>query len=113
MKRRHFIRNGAAGTVGLGLSGCGMGAQRHIKLWKELAPFYPEPRGGSIPVRELGTTGIKVSTFGFRSHIRAEMRKFDRQREYIIREAFDLGVNIFDVYDEEEGVKCTPMSRQK
>lgn len=104
MKRRHFIRNGTAGTVALGLAGCGMGASRHITLWKELAPFYPRPQGGSMPVRELGRTGMNVSTFGFGSHIRAEMRTFDRQREYMIREAFDLGVNVFDVYDEEEGV---------
>ena len=57
-----------------------------------------------MPVSELGKTGIKISNFGFGSHIRAEMRTYDKQREHIIREAFDLGVNVFDVYDKEEGV---------
>ena len=51
----------------------------------------------------LGKTGIRISNLGFGSHIRAEMRGFDYQREYVIREAYDLGVNVFDVYDEEAG----------
>jgi len=85
------------------LAGCSAGTKK-IALWKELAPFYPRPRGGTMPMNELGTTGIRISAFGFGSHIRAEMRSYDRQREYMIREAFELGVNVFDVYDQEEGV---------
>ena len=118
MKRREFIQAGAAGIIGLGGIGCGAGKPRDIKLWKELAPFYGRPKGGSMPMKELGTTGIKISQFGFGSHIRAEMRGYDYQRQYMIREAFDLGVNVFDVYDKEEGVSTggsfqyEPLGRQ-
>jgi len=90
MKRREFIQAGAAGIMGLGGIGCGAGKPRDIKLWKELAPFDGRPKGGSMPMRELGKTGIKISQFGFGSHIRAEMRGYDYQRRYMIREAYDL-----------------------
>lgn len=104
MKRRSFLSNAAVGALGMGIEGCSAAVPKKINLWKELAPFSPRPKGGTIPVSELGKTGIKISNFGFGSHIRAEMRGYDYQREYIIHEAVDLGVNIFDVYDEEEGV---------
>jgi len=105
MKRRTFLSCASAGALGAGLAGCGAPAQpKKINLWKELAPFTPRPSGGSIPISELGKTGIKMANFGFGSHIRAEMRGYDYQREYLIREAYDLGVTVFDVYDEEEGV---------
>ena len=105
MKRRNFITKSAAGILGAGIAGCSSTKKTtNITLWKELAPFTPRPRGGSMPMSELGKTGIKISNFGFGSHIRAEMRTYDKQREHMIREAFDLGVNVFDVYDEEQGV---------
>ncbi|MFC1607636.1 aldo/keto reductase, partial [Candidatus Latescibacterota bacterium] len=106
MKRRDFLSRSTAGALGLGLSGCSsmLPQQKKTALWKELAPFSPRPKGGTMPMGELGTTGIKISKFGFGSHIRAEMRGYDKQRTHTIREAFDLGVNVFDVYDEEQGV---------
>ena len=104
MKRRDFVTKGVAGTLGIGLTGCSTGRPRKIQLWRELAPFIPRPKGGTMSMSELGKTGIKISNFGFGSHIRAEMRGYDNQREYIIHEAYDLGINVFDVYDEEEGV---------
>jgi len=104
MKRRDFMLKGSAGMAGMGVVGCSTGRPKKIPLWKELAPFAPRPRGGTMPVSELGKTGINISNFGFGSHIRAEMRTYDKQREHIIREAFELGVNVFDVYDKEEGV---------
>ena len=104
MRRRDFIPKVIAGIIGTGFVGCGAGKPGTMHLWKELAPFVPRPRGGTMPMSELGTTGIKISNFGFGSHIRAEMRTYDKQREHTIREACDLGVNIFDVYDEEQGV---------
>ncbi len=104
MIRRDFITKGAVGALGAGIAGCSTGRPKKVKLWKELAPFISRPKGGSLPMSELGKTGIKISNFGFGSHIRAEMRGYDKQREYIIHEAYDLGVNVFDVYDEEEGV---------
>ncbi len=103
MKRRDFI-TAAAGLAGAGMAGCSAQKSKSIPLWKELAPFYSKPKGGSMTYSELGNTGIKISNYGFGSHIRAEMRGYDYQREYIIHEAVDLGVNVFDVYDEEAGV---------
>jgi len=104
MKRRDFMLKGSAVALGMGFAGCSTEKKKKIPLWKELAPFTPKPRSGTMPVSELGKTGIKISNFGFGSHIRAEMRTYDKQREHMIREAFDLGVNVFDVYDKEEGV---------
>ncbi|MCE5252005.1 aldo/keto reductase [bacterium] len=104
MKRRDFITRSVMGACALGATGCGARKPKNIPLWKELAPFYPRPGGGSMPMSELGKTGIRISNFGFGSHIRAEMRTYDKQREYMIHEAHDLGVNVFDVYDQEEGV---------
>ena len=105
MKRRRFLST-AAGIVSAGAAGCASRTpvRESIPLWREMAPFVPRPKGGSIPREELGNTGIRLSTFGFGSHIRAEMRGFDIQRAHAIREAYDLGVNVFDVYDSEEGV---------
>lgn len=103
MKRRNFLTAGA-GLVGTGFTSCISDGHKPIALWKELAPFVPRPKGGSMPYSELGKTGIRISNYGFGSHIRAEMRGYDYQREYLIHEAVDLGINVFDVYDEEEGV---------
>jgi len=104
MKRRSFLAKGAAGVAGIGLAGCSnAGRQSGITLEKKLSPFVPRPRGGSMPTGELGKTGIKISKFGFGSHIRAEMVTYYRQREHMIHEAYDLGMNVFDVYDEEKG----------
>lgn len=114
MKRRDFFTRAAAAAVaGSGLAGCAAtkpaatgvssSAPRKIKLEKKLSPFVPKPRGGTMPMGELGKTGIKISKFTFGSHIRAEMVTYYDQREHMIREAYELGVNTFDVYDEEKG----------
>lgn len=104
MNRRSFIKCGAAGVLGVTLGDASIAETQKIPLWKSLSPFYPRPQSGSMPMRELGKTGIKVSQLTFGSHIRAEMRGYDRQREHLMHEAHDLGVNVFDVYDQEEGV---------
>ena len=119
MKRRAFVTNGVAGVLGAGLTGCSARRPRRpattaippppslvqsesgkVQLWGELSHFSPRPTG-TMPMRELGKTGIKVSKLTFGSHIRQEMRGYDYQSEYVIREAFDLGVTTFDVYDTE------------
>jgi len=120
MKRRDFITK-TAGVVGAGVAGAAYAqpsVPKTMNLWKELSPYVPRPLSGTMPMAELGTTGIKISRYGFGSHIRAEMRGYDRQREHVIREAHELGVNVFDVYDEEEGVskggsyQYEPLSKQ-
>ncbi|MDP2983956.1 MAG: aldo/keto reductase [Candidatus Latescibacter sp.] len=118
MKRRDFFKCGAVGIMGVTLGDSSIAETEKITLWKELTAFYPKPKGGHMPMKELGKTGIKVSRLTFGSHIRAEMRKYDYQREYMMHEAHDLGVNVFDVYDQEEGVSTggsyqyEPLARQ-
>ena len=111
MKRRDFIAKGAIGAVGMGLAGCSTGRPRSIKLEKHLAPFTSRP-SGTMPAGELGTTGIKVSHFGFGSHMRKNMVPYTKQREYMIHEAYDLGITIFDIYDKEhECYQYEPMGK--
>jgi len=95
-------------VLGLSAAGCATGRPRKIPLKKKLSPFIPRPRGGSMPMAELGKTGIRISRFGFGSHIRAEMVTYYKQREHMIHEAYDLGVNVFDVYDSEKGSSTAP-----
>ena len=54
---------------------------------------------GTMPTGEIGTTGIKVSKFGFGAHMRSDMLQYEKEREWMVREAYDLGINFFDVYD--------------
>ena len=111
MKRRDFMAIGATGALGMGLAGCSAVRRRKVTLWKELAPFTPRPEGG-MPMGEIGKTGIEVSKFGFGSHMRKDMVKYEKQREYMIREAYDLGIRIFDVYDREQDCyQYEPMGR--
>ncbi|MFC1574187.1 aldo/keto reductase [Candidatus Latescibacterota bacterium] len=116
MRRRDFIRNGIAVSAGLSTVGCSsiksvIVQSKKVQLWKELSHFSPRPEG-TMPMKEIGKTGINVSQLGFGSHIRKEMVGYDLQREYVIREAHDLGINLFDVYDGElECYQYKPMGQ--
>jgi predicted aldo/keto reductase-like oxidoreductase len=114
MKRRDFIAAGAVGALGAGLSGCSTTKPQVTgekgELWKAVADFVPRP--SAMPMREIGKTGIRVSQLGFGSHMQKFMRAYEYQRAHMIREAFDLGVNLFDIYDHEwETYQYEPMSR--
>ena len=111
MKRRDFILTGAAGAFGAGLAGCS-----GVTVKRELSPYAFDQEEqkpvGTMPMAEIGKTGIKVSKFGFGSHIRKDIVKFGKEREFMIREAHDLGMNFFDVYDkEQECYQYEPMGR--
>ncbi len=111
MKRRDFIKHGTVGALSMGLTGCGAGSLKSIQLERRLAPFTTRP-SGTMPMGEIGKTGIKVSRFGFGSHMVKDMVPYTKQREYMIREAYDLGVTIFDVYDREfEIYQYEPMGK--
>lgn len=116
MKRRDFITRSATGALGLGMAGCGM-KPGNVKIAPEPVPFsfgdnYPKPKSGTMPVNELGKTGIKVSSFAFGSHMRPYLRPYERERERMVRDAFELGINIYDVYDKEHEVyQYEPMGR--
>jgi predicted aldo/keto reductase-like oxidoreductase len=105
MKRRDFIAKGTTGAIATGLAGCsGIGLGK-VDLREELPPLefdrkVPKPKG-TMPMAEIGATGIKVSKFGFGSHMNKELVKYEKKREWMIREAVDLGINLFDVYDYE------------
>lgn len=111
MRRREFMLTGSAGAMGLGLAGCSS-----VTVKRELSPHafdkkVPKPVG-TMPMGELGKTGIKVSRFGFGSHMRKDIVPFEKEREWMVREAHDLGVNLFDVYDkEQECFQYEPMGR--
>ena len=65
-----------------------------------------------MPTGQLGTTGIRLSTFGFGSHMRADMVVHEKERELMIREAHELGTTLFDVYDSQSGAyQYEPMGR--
>jgi len=116
MIRRNFIRNGILASAGISALGCSslkspMLQSKKVQLWKELSHFSSRPQG-TMPMNEIGKTGIRVSQLGFGSHIRKEMVGHDLQREYVIREAYELGINLFDVYDGElECYQYEPMGR--
>ena len=111
MKRRDFIAKGSAGLLGAGITGCSS-----VTVKRELSPHafdkkVPKPVG-TMPTGEIGKTGIKVSKYGFGSHMRKDIVEFDSERERMVREAFDFGVNLFDVYDkEQECYQYEPMGR--
>lgn len=111
MKRRKFLAAGAAGAAVAGLGGCGS-----VAVKQELAPHAFDRKDGKpvgvMPTGEIGKTGIKVSKFGFGSHMRKDIVPFSKEREWMIREAHELGVTLFDVYDyEQECFQYEPMGR--
>lgn len=114
MKRRSFISSSVIGALSLGVNGS-VKAEKY-KIEQQVSPIdfdskAPKPVG-SMPMGELGKTGIKVSKFGFGSHMREDIVKYEKEREWMIREAYDLGINFFDIYDLEQNcLQFEPMGR--
>ena len=99
------------GALGLGIAGCSS-----LSVKCELSPHAFDGKAqkpaGTMPIAEIGKTGIRVSKFGFGSHMRKDIIPFDKEREWMVREVYDLGVNFFDVYDyEQECYQYEPMGR--
>ena len=116
MNRRDFVVKSASGILGVGLTGCSVLRPKTFKIKGEGTPLeldkkVPKPKG-TMPITELGKTGIKVSKFGFGSHMSQEFVPYVKEREWMVREALDLGVNFFDVYDYEFQIyQYEPMGR--
>lgn len=114
MKRRDFLMSAVIGSSVTG--GCSVIRPNRSTVSLELAPLELEKRvskpAGTMPIHELGTTGIRVSAFGFGSHMRSDMVVYAKEREWMIREAHDLGTTLFDVYDGQSGAyQYEPMGR--
>jgi aryl-alcohol dehydrogenase-like predicted oxidoreductase len=97
--RRRLIRNGAVAAAAAGFGRAGSGAPGEYR------------RGGMI-YRPLGRTGISVSLLAFGSHTDpAYKRKAafghvlteegQARRDRLLERAFELGVNLVDVYENE------------
>lgn len=63
-----------------------------------LTVTVPKPPPGTMPMGEIGKTGIRVSRFAFGSHIPPGLIPLEKERRRMIHEAFEYGVNIVDVY---------------
>ncbi|MFC1538814.1 aldo/keto reductase [Candidatus Latescibacterota bacterium] len=118
MKRREFIKNGVIGTAAISASGCSIMPGKKILLERRFESSdysfevtKPRPKGGTIPIHNLGKTGIKVSSFGYGAHMQEDLVPFVDERRRMIRESFDLGVNTFDIYDHWGVEQFEPMSR--
>ncbi|MFC1651135.1 aldo/keto reductase [Candidatus Latescibacterota bacterium] len=121
MKRRTFIKNCALSTSAAALSGCSGMFGRKISLKRDvdlrrdpeiLKITRKRPPVGTMPMSEIGSTGIKVSKFGFGSHMSQDLLPYEKEREFMIREAFDMGINLFDVYDQSWNIhQYEPMGR--
>ena len=119
MKRRSFIKKGALGTITLGTLGCSA-LRTKYKLEQKLPDLsdlsfevtMPKPSGGTMPYGEIGSTGIKVSKFAFGSHISQSLLTYEKERQVMIREAYELGINFFDIYEKRWNIfQYEPMGR--
>ncbi len=119
MKRRDFITKGTLGTVALGTAGCSALRPKY-KLVQKIPDFSDlsfdvtkqKPSGGTMPYGKIGATGIKVSKFAFGSHISKPLLPFEKERQVMIREAYDHGINLFDIYEKNWNIfQYEPMGR--
>ena len=99
MKRRTFIKT-AAGAAVVPVVGCSQMSGGHVKA--------PQ---GTMPDRVLGKTGIRVSRLGFGSHLNEKLKKNPALRDRMIKQGYESGINIFDVYDHSNYKQFAPMSK--
>jgi aryl-alcohol dehydrogenase-like predicted oxidoreductase len=66
---------------------------------------------GEIASTTLGKTGIKVSRFGFGSHLKQELIARPKYRDQMIKLGFEGGINLFDVYDHSNYKQFIPMGQ--
>jgi predicted aldo/keto reductase-like oxidoreductase len=98
MKRRTFLK-GIGTAAALPIAGC------------SVMPKSGSSGQGAIPRRMLGKTGIEVSMLGFGSHLSKECQANPKLRDRMIKDAFEGGVNFFDVYDHSGFKQFEPMGK--
>ncbi len=121
MKRRAFIKNSAAASSVAAVSGCSIMLRRTIRLERDvelrrdpsiLKITRNKPSPGTVPTGDIGSTGIRVSKFAFGSHMSQDLLPYEKEREFMIREAYDMGINLFDIYDQSWNIhQYEPMGR--
>ncbi|MFC1561192.1 aldo/keto reductase [Candidatus Latescibacterota bacterium] len=115
MKRRNFFEASMAATAGISLAGCSIFRPTHT-IQRKVTDFSLEVTkkkpSGSMPMTDLGKTGIRISKFSFGSHMSQDLLKYEKERERMIREAFDLGITTFDIYEKNWDIfQYEPMGR--
>jgi predicted aldo/keto reductase-like oxidoreductase len=105
MKRRDMICKTALGAAALGAGGCSRAATEKVVIPRKPAA---EPR--EMTYRTLGKTGIRVSLLGFGSHLNDENLKDPKGRDRQIREGFENGINLYDIYDHSVFHQFKPMA---
>ncbi len=98
MKRRSFLKHCGEVTALASIGGCTVLPGRGRRLPK-----------GTIPLNELGKTGIKVSKLGFGSHLISGLIARPRERDRMIKSGFEGGITVFDVYDHNNYRQFKPM----
>jgi predicted aldo/keto reductase-like oxidoreductase len=106
MKRRDMICKTALGAAAaLGVGGCSRAATEKVVI-----PRKPIAEPREMTYRTLGKTGIRVSLLGFGSHLSDENLKDPQGRDRQIREGFENGINLFDIYDHSVFHQFKPMA---
>jgi len=78
MNRRTFVGSAFAGMTALGLNA-----------------EVPKPPSGAIPMREFGTTGVKLTIVG-QAGARLNLCRTREAAGKVVLHAYDLGINYFD-----------------
>lgn len=93
LDRRSFFK-----AAGAGLAASITGVPELLLRKGNLSKVWAAPQG-DIPTRVLGKTGMKLTVIGLGSHVNPANLKDPAGRVKQIRAAFDMGMNLFDVYE--------------
>lgn len=95
INRRQFLRTASAGLV----AGLGQRPENCFGVLQQPADTDSKPDLPPVPRRTLGQTGMNVSSIGLGSHINEENMNNPADRIRQIRTAYDMGINLFDIYE--------------
>lgn len=93
LNRRGFFK-----AAGVGLAAGVTGVPELLLRKGNLSKVWAAPQG-DIPTKVLGKTGMKLTVIGFGSHVNPQNFKDPEGRVKQLRAGFDMGINLFDVYE--------------